>query len=81
MDIKQRDKMLEKLAHSSEGKALEDYFNELINKLTDSRTYSKDDFEIEGKSSIKAAAVLEKIMRKLKILEKPEKSRESNPYI
>ena len=81
MTKEQRLKYLEKLAHSNEGEALKEYFQELIGKLTDSRNYKSDDFEMEGKSSIKAVAVLEKIMRDLELLTKPKKARQKNPYI
>lgn len=81
MEKEQRLKYLSGLAKSNEGIALKEHFEELIRKLTDGRNYSKDDFEIEGKTSIKAAAVLEKIMRDLKLLKKEKGEREKNPYI
>ena len=70
----QRLKHLEKLAHSTMGDALKEHFEELIRNLTDGRNYSKENFEVEGKASIKAAAVLERIMRDLELL-KREKSK------
>lgn len=81
MTKEQRNKYLEELARSNTGIALKEYFQELIEKLTDGRNYSKDDFEIEGKTSIKAAAVLEKIMRDLELLKKPKKEIKKNQYI
>lgn len=81
MSKEQRLKLLEQLAHSDMGVALKEYFQELIVRLTDGRNYSKDSFEIEGKASIKAAAVLEKIMRDLEILKKPKKEIKKNQYI
>lgn len=81
MNKKQRIKLLKQLACSSEGKALKELFEEKIGILTDSRSYSKEDFEIEGKASIKAAAVLEKIMIELALLAKPTKKTKKNQYI
>ncbi len=81
MTKEQRKKYLEKLARSNEGEALKEYFLELIGKLTDARTYKTDDFEMEGKSSLKAAAVLQKIVRDLELLKKEKKEREQNLYI
>ena len=77
MTREQRTKYLEQLAKSSQGEALKEYFQELIGKLTDARDYSKEDFELEGKASLKASAVLEKIMRDLNLLkqEKPKPKR------
>ena len=62
MNKETRLKFLEQLAHSTMGEALKEYFKELIGELTDSRTYSPENFEMEGKSSLKAAAVLQKII-------------------
>lgn len=81
MKKENRQKYLEQLAKSSQGEALKEHFEELIKRLTDGRNYSKEDFEMEGKASIKAAAVLEKIMRDLGILAKEKKLREKNPYV
>jgi len=81
MDKETRIKYLTSLATSNEGVALKEHFEELIQKLTDGRNYNKDDFEIEGKTSIKAAAVLEKIITDLKLLKQPKKDRERNPYV
>ncbi len=81
MTIEEENKYLEKLAKSTEGEALKQRFERLITKLTDSRNYKSDDFEIEGKSSVKAAAVLKKIMTDLNLLKKTKKEREHNPYV
>jgi len=77
----QRQKYLEQLARSNEGEALKEYFEELIKKLTDGRNYKSEDFEMEGKSALKAAAVLEKIMRDLGLLKNPKKEPKKNQYI
>lgn len=77
----QRGKYLEKLAHSSIGTALKDEFEELIGVLTDSRNYSKADFEIEGKASVKAAAILQKILRDLELYKKPKKEVKKTSYV
>jgi len=80
MKKEQKLQMLKRLAFSSEGEALKQHFQELIEKLIDGRNYSKDDFEMEGKASIKAAAVLGKILRDLELLKKDKKDREHNQY-
>jgi hypothetical protein len=77
----QRKNLLERLAHSNEGKALEDYFQELISNMVDSRNYKSDEFEVEGKASVKAAVILKTIMRKLNLLKKEKKERQKNPYL
>jgi len=81
MTKERRQQYLEKLAKSNQGEALKEYFQELIGKLTDSRTYKTDDFEMEGKSSLKAAAVLQKIVRDLEILKKEKSERTQNQYL
>ena len=81
MDKEQRIKYLKQLSQSNQGEALKEHFEELIDKLIDGRNYSKEDFEMEGKSSIKAAAVLKKIMIDLELLKKPKKERKPNQYI
>lgn len=81
MTIEQENKYLEELARSNMGEALKQRFERLIQGLTDGRNYKAEDFEMEGKSSIKAAAVLKKIMIDLELLKKPKKMREHNPYI
>ena len=81
MLIEQRKKLLKKLAGSSEGKALGEYLQEQIDKLLDPRTYSADDFEIEGKTSIKAAGALEQIKRDLLMLSKPVEEQANNQYV
>ena len=71
---------LKKLAYSTEGEALTQHFQELIDELTDSRSYPVDDFEMEGRASVKAAKVLGKIIKDLKLLKRETKSREANQY-
>jgi len=81
MDKETRIKYLTSLAGSNEGKALREHFEEQIRKLTDARNYDKADFEIEGKTSIKAAIVLEQIMKDLHLLKIPKTNREKNLYL
>lgn len=71
MDKKQRLQYLQKLSRSNEGVALREYFTELINKLTDGRNYSKENFEKEGLGKVEAAKVLEKVLKDLNMMEKP----------
>jgi len=80
MDKEQRQIVLKRLASSNEGVALKEYFNELIIKLTDSRLYKSDDFEMEGKSALKAVAVLEKILRDLELLKREKKGKGRTQY-
>jgi len=72
---------LKKLAHSNEGQALKEYFEELIGKLTDARSFGGESFEIEGKASIKAVAILEKILRDLELLKRSKKQIKKNIYM
>lgn len=81
MNKKQRTELLEKLSHSSEGKALADYFQERIDSLLDARNYPAESFEVEGKTSVKAARVLTKIMSYLNLLEKPKETNTNKDYI
>jgi len=81
MTKEQRFKYLEKLAQSNEGEALKEHFEILIDKLTDARNYKSEDFEMEGKASIKAAATLKKILTDLNLLKKPKTNKEKNQYI
>lgn len=76
----QRKNLLKRLAHSSEGQALREHFQELIEKMVDPRKYKEDNFEIEGRASVKAANILEKIMRELSLLKEEKKKRTQNPY-
>jgi len=81
MNIEEENKYIQQLAKSNMGEALKQRLERLIRGLTDARTYKSDDFEMEGKSSIKAAAVLRKIITDLNLLAKPKSEREKNPYI
>lgn len=82
MTKEERIKYLKKLAKSNEGIALKEHFEELIKRLVDARNFSKDNFEIEGKASIKAVIILEKILRDLEILKKEtKKEKKKNQYI
>jgi hypothetical protein len=82
MDLNQREEYLKRLANSNEGEALKEYLGELIGKLTDARNFGGENFEIEGKASIKAVAILEKIMRDLSLLKKRSKKKNvKNEYI
>ena len=81
MKKEQRLNLLKSLAGSTQGQALKEHFEELIGNLTDSRNFSKEDFEIEGKASLKAAIVLQKILRDLELLRKPKKERKKAQYL
>lgn len=75
MDKKQRNLYLKKLARSSEGEALKEYFEERILKLKDLTTIESWEETIGRKLAI---VEIEKIMRQLNLLkkEKPSSKRE-----
>ena len=81
MDKEQRKQYLKSLAVSTQGEALKDLFEELIAKLTDSRSYKSDDFEMEGKSSLKAVAVLQRVLKELELSKRKKKDRGQNQYV
>lgn len=81
IDKKQRSELLKRLSASSEGVALKELFEELITKLTDSRNYNSEEFEMEGRSSLKAANILEGVLRHLQLLKRPKKERGQNQYL
>ena len=81
MDKILREKTLKSLAQSSHGDALLDWWEEHIDKLTDATTYSIDNFEVEGKSSLKAALVLKKMVRALNLKKEKKQPKELNNYI
>ena len=81
MDKEQRKQLLKRLSVSSEGEALKDLLKERISALTDSRKYKADDFEMEGKSSLKAVTVLEKVLRDLELLKRKKGDRGQNQYV
>lgn len=81
MNKENRQKELKKIAKSSQGEALRELFEEKIRRLTDASTYDKDDFEIEGKTSLKAAAVLKSIQRELGILRQEQNINKTNDYV
>ena len=81
MTKEERIKYLKRLAKSKEGEALKEHFNELIEKMVDARGFSKEDFELDGKTNLKAAAALEKILRDLELLAKDKSSKPKNQYI
>lgn len=81
IDKKQRTVLLKRLSTSNEGVALKELFEELIDALTDSRNYKQDNFELEGKSSLKAASILDGVLRQLSLLKRPKKEREQNQYL
>jgi len=81
MDKEQRIKLLKGLARSSEGMALKEHFQELIRELTNGKNFKSDDFEMDGKASIKASIVLEKVIRDLNSLGKDKDKRKINNYI
>jgi len=83
MTEEQRNKQLKKLVNSSMGKALMEHLQMKIDKLTDARNYNNNDFETEGKSSLKAADILEKELKSLSLIKNNEKDKdkENNEYL
>ena len=80
MKQEERDKQLNQLANSAMGEALKEHFQEKIDGLIDARNYKEENFETEGKTSLKAAKVLEKIIKELGMKKKGEK-KEKNEYL
>ena len=81
MTKSQRLDSLKKLAGSTQGQALKEHFEELISNLTDARNFRGENFEIEGKASLKAAIILQKILRDLDLLRKPKPERKKAQYL
>lgn len=73
-------KYLKKIATSTEGVALKEYIENQISKMLDPRRYSEDNFEMDGKTSLKAAYVLEKLLVDLELLKKPVNKPSKNQY-
>jgi hypothetical protein len=81
MNKQQRREELKKLARSVVGDALEEELMERIGKLRDGRNYDAQNFEMDGKASVKAAVILESVLRDLKLLKTPPKQKKQNQYI
>jgi len=81
MTKEERIKYLKRLAKSKEGEALKGYFKELIERLVDARSFNNENFELEGKASLKAVAILEKVLRDLELLARDKSSKPKNQYI
>ena len=77
----QRTKQLEQLAHSSQGQALKEYFDELIIELVDASNYSAADFEKEGRAKVEAARILKKVIKTLNLLKLPKETKDHKEYI
>ena len=75
-----RTKLLKSIALSPEGEALKDLLNELIGELKNASSFPAENFEIEGKASLKAAAKIEKIIYILNSFKTPATNKQKNPY-
>ena len=80
MTKEQREKFLQSIAQSPAGEALKDLLEEQIRDLKDATSFSKENFEIEGKASLKAAAKIEKIIYILELLKKPKSEKKGSQY-
>jgi len=80
MEKIEREQLLKSIAESPAGEALKDLLEEQIRNLKDATGFSKENFEIEGKASLKAAAKIEKVMYILELLKKTESKKTKNPY-
>jgi len=80
MEKIEREQLLKSIAESPAGEALKDLLEEQIRDLKDATGFSKENFEIEGKASLKAAAKIEKVMYILELLKKTESKKTKNPY-
>ena len=76
----QRNNLLKSIAQSPAGEALTDLLKEQIEELKDATNFSKENFEIEGKASLKAAAKIEKVMYLLELLKKPKSRKAKHQY-
>ncbi|MHA1483151.1 MAG: hypothetical protein ACTSQA_06915 [Candidatus Heimdallarchaeaceae archaeon] len=80
MDKKIRTKQLESLANSTQGDALVDWLNEEIIKLRDGSNYDKDNFEIDGLASVKAADVLGELILDFRLFGKDKTETKKDKY-
>ncbi|MHA1304571.1 MAG: hypothetical protein ACTSQE_06780 [Candidatus Heimdallarchaeaceae archaeon] len=80
MTNEQRKKYLEQIAKSPEGVALKGWLEEKIAKLNDASTYPTDSFELEGKASIKASAILKALMFELELLKENKLPKKHNQF-
>ena len=80
MNKNERENLLKSIAQSPSGEALKDLLEEQIRDLKDATSFPKENFEIEGKASLKAAAKIEKIMYLLELLKKPVSEKKGSQY-
>ena len=80
MNKNERENLLKSIAQSPAGEALKDLLEEQIRDLKDATSFPKENFEIEGKASLKAAAKIEKIMYLLELLKKPVSEKKGSQY-
>lgn len=80
MDKKIRTRHLESLANSTEGDALVDWLNEEIVKLRDGSNYNKENFEIDGLASVKAADVLGELIKDFRLFRKKKPETKKDRY-
>jgi len=80
MDKETKLKYLGQLARSIEGDAIIQHFQEKIDDLRDGSNYNVDNFERDGLASIKAADVLDGIMKDLKLLKRKKTEKKRNQF-
>lgn len=80
MTKNKRQKLLKSIAMSPGGEALKDLLEEQIKDLKDASNFSRENFEIEGKASLKAAAKIEKIIYFFEKLKKPKSKGTKRQY-
>lgn len=80
MTKEKREQLLKQIAKSPEGEALKDWLEERIDVLKDASTYPEDSFELTGKASVKAVAVLKTLMFELGLLKETKLQKENNQY-
>ena len=80
MKKRQREQLLKSIALSPEGEALKDWLEEKMSQLKDASTYSDESFELEGRASVKAAAILKTLMFELGLLKENKPPRKHNEY-
>jgi len=68
MTKKQQLEFLKQIANTDAGLAVIDLLEEKVRELKDASNFSKDDFEMDGKASLRAAVMLDKAIREIKRL-------------
>ncbi|MFA5355778.1 MAG: hypothetical protein WC302_03585 [Candidatus Paceibacterota bacterium] len=77
---KDREPFWKEFAKMEAGVILAEKLAEMAEELRNAKDYDKTHFEIDGKSSLKAADKLEEFANDLKRYKNPEIEKQQNPY-